>query len=143
MPLLLVCSVLSGAGGFIGPMLSARKDSKTLAKSAIISSTTNIILNIILTYLIGIHGAVIATVVSSYVIYLYRKSVIGNKIESKLYSSIMIVWILLIMQSFIEIYLKNYYMQAVIFVTILLLMQKPIRKFLNKFLDRLKKQQVG
>ena len=142
-PLLLVCSVLSGAGGFIGPMLSARKDSKTLAKSAIISSTTNIILNIILTYLIGIHGAVIATVVSSYVIYLYRKSVIGNKIESKLYSSIMIVWILLIMQSFIEIYLKNYYMQAVIFVTILLLMQKPIRKFLNKFLDRLKKQQVG
>jgi len=142
-PLLLVSSVISGAAGFIGPILAANKDSKTMAKSAIWGSVTNIVLNVLLTYLMGVQGAVIATVISSYVMYIYRKRVIGNKIESKLYGSIIIVWILLIAQSFIEIYLKNYYMQAVIFVTILLLMQKPIKKFLKKFSGRLKKQQVG
>ena len=131
-PLLLVCGVINGAAGFIGPILSAVKDSKTLAKSAVWSSVTNIVLNVILTYMVGVHGAVVATVVSSYVIYIYRKRATGDKIVSTLYNSIMIVWALLIAQSFVEIYLQNYYIQLAVFAFILFIMNKPIIKCLGK-----------
>ena len=131
-PLLLVCSVINGAAGFIGPILSARKDSKTLAKSAVWSSISNILLNLLLTYYFGVQGAVIATVISSYVMYIYRKRVIGDKIESNLYKTIMFVWVLLIAQSFVEIYLQNYYIQLAVFAFILFIMNKPIINCLGK-----------
>ena len=131
-PLLLVCSVLNGAAGFIGPILSARKDSKTLAKSAVWSSISNILLNLLLTYYFGVQGAVIATVISSYFMYIYRKRVIGDKIESNLYKTIMFVWVLLIAQSFVEIYWQNYYIQLAVFAFILFIMNKPIIKCLSK-----------
>ena len=131
-PLLLVCSVFNGAAGFIGPMLLAVRDSKTMAKSAIWGSVVNIVLNVFLTYWIGVQGAVIATVVSSYAIYIYRKRVIGKKIESNLYSSIMLVWILLIIQSFIEIYLQNYWLELIILILILILLKEPAYIFIFK-----------
>ena len=64
--------------------------------------------------------------------YAYRKRVIGDKIESNLYKTIMFVWVLLIAQSFVEIYLQNYYIQLAVFAFILFIMNKPIIKCLSK-----------
>lgn len=136
-PLLLVCSVLNGAAGFIGPILSAQKDSKTMAKSAVYGSITNVILNFLLTYYYGIQGAVIATVISSYVMYIIRKKAIGNKIESAIYASSIVCWLLLIIQSFIEIYINNYLYQFLIFTSILVLLRQPMQKAISKIYNRI------
>ena len=136
-PLLLVCSVLSGAAGFIGPILSAQKDSKTMAKSAVYGSITNVLLNFLLTYYYGIQGAVIATVISSYVMYIIRKKAIGNKIESAIYASSIVCWLLLIIQSFIEIYINNYLYQFLIFTSILVLLRQPMQKAISKICNRI------
>lgn len=136
-PLLLVCSVLNGAAGFIGPILSAQKDSKTMAKSAIYGSFTNVLMNFLLTYYYGIQGAVIATVISSYVMYIIRKKAIGNKIESAIYASSIVCWLLLIIQSFIEIYINNYLYQFLIFTSILVLLRQPMQKALSKIYNRI------
>ena len=131
-PLLLVCSVINGAAGFIGPILAANKDSKTMAKSAIYGSITNILLNILLTYYIGVQGAIIATLISSYVMYTYRKSVIGDRIVSKLYVPINIVWFLLIIQCFIEIHLQNYLLELFVLASIIALLREPFCKCFAK-----------
>ena len=62
-PFLLLSSVLNCASGLLGPILAAKKDSKAMMWSAIIGAATNIVMNIILVYLMGIQGATIATVI--------------------------------------------------------------------------------
>ena len=107
-PFLLVSSVINAASGYIGPILSAKKDSVSMAKAALYGGIINIILNIIFVYWIGIQGAIIATVIASYVIYLVRHRASENAVKGKYYNRIMISWILLIIQAIIEIYLELY-----------------------------------
>lgn len=129
-PLLLVCSVINGAAGFIGPILTARKETKTMAKSAFYGVLANVLLNLIFTYFYGIQGAVFATVTSSYVIYITRKRAIGKLIESPNYKACMVCWLLLIVQCFVEFYLKNYPIQLFILLTIAILLRHLITKVL-------------
>lgn len=61
-PFLLVSSMLNAASGYIGPILAAKKDSKSMAIAAFGGAGVNVVLNIALVYLMGIQGATIATV---------------------------------------------------------------------------------
>lgn len=72
-PFLLVSSVLNCASGLLGPILSAKKNSKAMMWSAIVGAVANIIMNIVFVNLTGIQGATFATLVSSYIIYIIRK----------------------------------------------------------------------
>lgn len=104
-PFLLVSSVFNCAAGLLGPVLSAKKDTKTMMWSAIIGAIMNAVFNIVLILMIGVQGAVIATALSSFVIFavrLYgtRKDII---IEDKFY----ITWLLLILQATVEVTIGN------------------------------------
>lgn len=103
-PFLLISSVLNCASGFLGPILSAKKDSKTMARSAVIGALVNVILNIMLVYFLGIQGVTIATVIASFVIYeLRRRAVITDfKINSS--RLILLSWSLLCIQACFEIF---------------------------------------
>ena len=58
--------------GTIGGIFIAAKDSKVLMKTAIVGSVTNIILNFVLIYYMGILGAALATAFSSIAIWALR-----------------------------------------------------------------------
>lgn len=55
-PFLVVSTVFNTASGLIGPMLSAVKDSKSMARSAIYGAGANVFLNIVLVYFMGAQG---------------------------------------------------------------------------------------
>ena len=137
-PFLLIACVLNAASGFMGPILSAKKDSKAMALSAIYGATANIVLNIIFVYLIGIQGATIATVISSYIIYFIRKKHIGKEIEIEKYKTILITWALLCVQAVVELYTDFWYMELIILGILLWISRNELIRIIKKFLWRKK-----
>lgn len=79
-PFLLIASVLNCASGLLGPIPSAKKNSKAMMWSALIGAIANIIMNIAFVSIIGLRGATIATVICSYIIYVARKVTVGKDI---------------------------------------------------------------
>lgn len=118
-PLLLVSSVISGAAGFFAPILSAEFDSKSMAKSGIYGALTNAVLNLVLVNSIGIQGAIVATVISTMVIYIVRKRAVSKEILVKSYPMILISWFQLILLAVLEIFDVNIKWLCLIYVSIL------------------------
>ncbi|MBR4346223.1 MAG: polysaccharide biosynthesis C-terminal domain-containing protein [Oscillospiraceae bacterium] len=71
-PLLLFGAYLSAYTLYYSPLFSACKNTKAIMASTIIGVSANILLNYLLIPQIGIYGACIATVISSFLICLYR-----------------------------------------------------------------------
>lgn len=130
-PFLLISSVLNCASGFLGPILAARKDSKSMALSAVYGATVNVILNILLVYLIGIQGATIATVISSFVIYQVRKKAVRGKIVIDRYRTVLITWGLLCIQALVEIYTSYWYVEVALMLIMVFLNRSRLKEILT------------
>lgn len=117
-PFLEVSGVCNCASGFIGPILAAKKNSKAMAISAIYGTIANIIMNILLVYMMGIQGATIATLISSYIIYSYRIHVCKDDIDMKGYWKVLLTWLLLCVQAGIEIYFGTWTVEILIIIGI-------------------------
>ena len=125
-PFLLVSCVLNSASGFLGPILSAKKDSKSMAMSAVYGASANIVLNILLVFLIGVQGATIATVISALIIYIVRKKAVGKDISIGRYAVVLITWGLLCVQSVIEIYTPFWWAEAALMAVMLVINGKDL-----------------
>ena len=97
-----------------------------MAMSALYGATANIILNVVLVYMIGIQGATIATVISSFIIYAVRKRAVGNEIMIHNYSEVVITWGLLCLQGAVEIYLSVWWLEIVIIAVIILMNKRTL-----------------
>ena len=102
-----------------------------MARSAIYGAVINIILNIVLIIWIGVQGATIATAVSAFVIYYVRKRAVGAGIKIEKEYKIMLMWILLCIQSLLEIYTKLWPAEMIIFFIIIVLNYAIIHKFIH------------
>ena len=96
----------------------------------------NIACNFLLIYFFGIQGGAIATAISSYVIYAVRKIACGNEIKIKGYWKVYATWILLIIQSIVEITALSRVFQIVIMGIMLLLNWATLKDVLLKFARR-------
>lgn len=124
-PFLLISSVFNSASGFLGPILSAKKDSKTMALSATVGVIINIILNILFVYILGAQGVTVATVIASFLIYEMRFYAVKKDMLIENYKIVTLTWGLLCLQSIIEIYTNMWWIEILI-ITLLL--------FINRFL---------
>lgn len=131
-PFLLVSSVLNAAAGYLGPILGAQKNTIAMASSAVYGTVVNVFLNIILVKVMGIQGATIATVWSSYIIFAIRKHAIGNILGGKYYWRILTSWGLLCLQALIEIYTKWAIGHAVVMLGFALLYLDGLKKMKRK-----------
>lgn len=131
-PFLLISSVINSASGFLGPILSAIKDSGSMAKSAIYGAVVNTILNVVFVYFVGIQGATIATCLASYVIYAIRMKAVNDKIEIKNSWKINVTWFLLCFQAFCEINMIGYIIELFIFIILIFINFSDINEFLKK-----------
>lgn len=129
-PFLLISSVINCASGLLGPILSAKKDTKAMMWSAIIGVIFNAIFNIVLIYLIGIQGATIATMGSSLIIYLIRRYGVNKDIV--IYDNYWVTWILLIIEAGVEICLGNYIIELVIIGIVLIINKNLIIEAIDK-----------
>ena len=138
-PFLLVSCVLNSASSFLGPILAAKKDSKSMAMSAVYGASTNLILNIVLVYLIGIQGATIATAISSLIIYEYRKRAVGHNIRIKQYNTVLLTWVLLWLQAVLEIYTPFWWIELLLMFIMLLLNWSGLKQIImicNSLIER-------
>lgn len=120
-PLLLIASVLNCAAGLLGPILSAQKKSKAMMWSALIGALVNIVLNIVLIKIWGVQGATLATAISSFIIYLVRKIAVGNEICIKNYLKILLTWILLCIQAWLEICKVSHLLEIIVVIILLII----------------------
>lgn len=133
-PFLVVSTVFNTASGLIGPMLSAVKDSKSMARSAIYGAGTNVFLNIILVYLMGAQGAAIATAISAFIIYYVRRRAIGEGLEIKNPMVFLTMWLLICLQALLEIYTSFWIAEIVIVIVILMMNYRLVKQSLQKIL---------
>lgn len=120
-PFLLLSSVIDAASGILGPVLIAKRDSKSMGFSALVGAVINIVLNFLLVYFIGAQGAAIATAVSSFVIYIARKKAVGNDIQYIKYPSLIISWVLIIVQCILMIWLGYVWLQMILICIVIIL----------------------
>ncbi len=140
-PFLLVSGVINTASGVLGPILSASNNTKALGKSAIYGSLANIALNIILIYLIGVQGAAIATMISSFIIFVSRKKALKTVFLFKKIGKVYFSWLIVTIQAGIMIYLPGiikYIVQCIIIITLLVLFEDVIKNGLTSLLEMLK-----
>lgn len=71
-PWLTIAIVFGSLSGYIGGFFSAVKNSKIFAQSTVVGAVSNIVLNLILTPMMGALGAAIATAVCYFVVWVMR-----------------------------------------------------------------------
>lgn len=118
-PFLLLSCVFNSASGFLGPILSAKKDSKTMALSSLIGVVTNIGLNVAFVYIFGVIGTTIATAMSSFFIFIMRYATVKYDLKIEKIITIPLTWMLLIIQTMIEVYTDMWIIELFIIVWIL------------------------
>lgn len=139
-PFLLISSVINNASGMLGPILSAKKMTKPIALSAIYGAGANIIMNIAFVYLIGVQGATIATVISSFIIYAVRKRAVAGDIRIDGYGVVLITWVLLCVQAVIEIYTTFWWTEIILMIVMLALNRKGIAEMFEKIVTTIQKR---
>jgi O-antigen/teichoic acid export membrane protein len=119
-PFLLVSCIFNASAGFIGPILAAEKNSKAMAKSAVVGAIVNIILNIMLIYLMGAQGAAIATAISSFTIFLCRLVAVKSIISSTKFIGVYLAWSVVCVQAAMIVYSGLFWIQPVSLALIIL-----------------------
>ena len=134
-PFLLVTNVINSASGFLGPILSAMKDSKSMAKSAIYGTLVNIFLNIVFVKYFGVQGATVATAISSFAIYYVRRRAVKDNIKITSIWRVYTTWMILCIHSFISILTLPFYCEIVMIAIIIFINKKELLIIINKFLN--------
>lgn len=83
-PFLLISTVFSGMAAFIGGLLAALKETKSFAKTSVITAILNTFGNVILVQLIGPIGAAISTALSYFLMWILRVKIINGYISLRI-----------------------------------------------------------
>lgn len=119
-PILIVSMYFSNISGFYGGIFSAYKDTKIMGSTTIVSAILNLVINIALIKFIGIWAAAISTLISTLVVYLYRKVKIKKYImleEDK--RKFILSWIALFISAIIY-YIDNLPLRILLLIVIIL-----------------------
>lgn len=125
-PFLIISSLFNAISGCIGAIMGAKMDTHNIAKSALVGMIANIILNIVLTFLMGTQGITISTLIASFLIFYMRKDSV-KEINSETYRAIYLSWILLVVEACLLIYM-DFIIGALIAMVINLFLLKDVIK---------------
>lgn len=136
-PFLIISNVINSASGVIGPVLSAANKTRALGKSAIYGAVVNVVLNVMLVHPLGAQGAAIATFISSFVIFYFRKTEAQVLVHIDKINRIYASWIGLIVQAVLMIYCSNiisYVLQIFVLVFEVVLFRSEVFMFVKKIM---------
>lgn len=125
-PFLIISSLFNAISGCIGAIMGAKMDTHNIAKSSLVGMIANIILNIVLTFLMGPQGITISTLIASFLIFYMRKDSV-KEINSETYRAIYLSWILLVVEACLLIYM-DFIIGALIAMVINLFLLKDVIK---------------
>lgn len=123
-PFLLISSVINTASGYLGAILSAKKDSKTMGESAVISAIANTVMNIVFVKCFGVQGATIATALSSFLIFAIRANHTQDVLSKKSIFTSFFVWLMLCVSAWLYVYSKYYILILIPMVAVFMCYRK-------------------
>lgn len=139
--ILLLASLFTALGGFLGSIFSAIKKTKVFAVSTLIAALINVILNYFFIPTMGIQGAAIATVISFFVMWLIRITLVKKEMRLSilLYKHI-ISYVLLLTQIVVEhLWTDMFLFQIVIVVVLVAMYWRLLKDIVQKLVKRLKR----
>lgn len=142
-PILMIGALLNVVVGMISAIYIAKKKTKEVAKTSIISAIINIIVNLLLIKSVGLYAASISTLVAYMSMLVYRyidvKKYINLIIDKKLIFETFIMTLIL----FIGYYINNFVLNCILLViTIIysLIINKNNIKFILSIFEKIKKE---
>ena len=126
-PIAIVATEFQVLSGMLGTIYVAKNNTKSIAITSIISALTNIVIDILLVNFIGIYAAVISTLLSYLILFIYRIKEVNKKyfkiiIKKELYQSFIIINLCSFMFYYINSYcLKFSSLTIIIFLLIIIL----------------------
>lgn len=119
-PPLLVSVVFNSLSLFIGGILTAVKDTKTISLSTIIGAVINIILNFALITLYGAYGAAIATLISYLFVFFIRMHVLKKHLNMKFDKKVTNFTYFLLIVQMILAYMGNQFILLQLFIMLII-----------------------
>lgn len=142
-PFLLVSGVINAVAGVIGAILGAKKETRTMAVAGLVGIAVNIVMSILLIKKLGIHGATIATVLSSFSIYIIRQVAVRNIFGTKIVLQALVSWVLLMVQSVVAIRFQSlwgYMFQMLILALLVVCNWMYVKKIMDTILRMILKK---
>ena len=135
-PLLVIALYYGNMAGFYGTLFTAFKESKIIGKSTICGAIINLVVHLALIYFIGIYAAIISTLISNYVVAMYRKIKLKGYVTLKPLKNYYLSIFMLILVTVLY-YLKNFglnILSLVITLAYVLIMNKDLINDIKKML---------
>lgn len=139
---MLVVAQLFGALSIcISGVFNAVKDSKVLAFSTFIGAVVNTILNYILIKQFGVQGAVIATMISNVIIWVYRMHKVLGYVKLKInFKRDIISYIIILVQTILGMFSSQLYIvQSLCIISILVLYREEVDSIYRVFLKEIRR----
>ena len=142
-PIILFANLLNVLSGLLGGLYIALKKTKEIALTTIYSGIINIVVHLLLVKYIGIYAAIISTIISYLVIFIYRYIDIRKYVKIKIpYITIIVIFAVLGISTTMYL-INNVYLNIVNLVLILLFIiiynRKDIKNYYNIILNKIKK----
>ena len=110
-PLLVIALYYGNMAGFYGTLFTAFKESKIIGKSTIWGAIINLVVHLALIYFVGIYAAIISTLVSNYVVAMYRKIKLKDYVKLHSLKNYYLAIFMLILTTGLY-YLNNFYINV-------------------------------
>lgn len=139
-PALLISVVLLSVAGYIETILSAERETKSLARSTFSGAIVNTVLNIVLIQKLQIYGAVIATMLGYFVVWLMRVLEVRKKFNYlfNIRKSIL-NYIFLTVQYLIVLHNNSYLLHLIVIAILIINNKTSIKYCINLMLKNVRK----
>lgn len=147
-PFLLISAVFAALNAFIDSIFAANMDSKIIAQTTIIGAVINIVLNLLLIHFMGTMGAAISTMISYFVMWIFKfikaKKIVKISINPLKMS---VSYIILLAQSILIVYTNNYTIKyslvTILFFAMVLINIKDLKALIYKGLNYIKQKKAS
>ena len=119
-PVLVVSMYFSNMSGFYGGIFSAYKDTKIMGITTIVSALLNLLINIIFIKTIGIWAAAISTIISTFIVFFFRKRKLKRYVKLNENMSAGLLTLFFLGLALLFYYYNNFIIRIICFVFVLL-----------------------
>lgn len=136
-PILIIAIFYNNMSSFCGGIFAAYKETKIMASSSFLAAIVNVVVDFILIKYIGLYAAAISTIISSLMVYYYRKAKLDKYIKLVKDNNIFthIIMVILMCSSY---YLRKYIVCAITLIIAILYSYYINRNLINGMLRKVK-----
>lgn len=142
-PILILANSFNVLIGLFGGIYIAKKITKKMTSTTIVSAIINLVINVALIKFIGLYAACFSTLISYFIMAIYRYFDVQKYVKVKIYLKTIVTSIVSFITAFIAYYYNNIIISILLFMItlgfIFIFNIKTIKKYYNTALMKIKK----